>query len=447
MKKQIINKYLVFGLILIFTISTVSSAFGSSIYENLNKTSSVTDEYPLPPPTNVDMNLEESIFRRMSVRGFTDESISDEDLSTVLWAAHGYSNEKRTIPGLNGAYAGIIYVLKEDAAYKYNPENHSLVHFKDGDYREIVGWQYEAPIQLGLCWNTDLTDAYYGGAELGMMGQNIYFMANALNLGTVVCGQYPPAIDPLDIPENEEGLVVMPLGHPNKTYNFKDRPIWISLLPKIQHSEMSISTALSERNDGETYTGEISREQLSQFLWSSYGFSPYLDRSDQYLNPVKRHRTVPSAHGYYPFHIYAVTENGIYKYEPSLLTRLRIVPADLIGFPIVTFLMKIKTGDHREELAQATNDPTIASAPLIIINVLDVEMTRPEGLDDLSAEIFKRFWTYEAGASAYNIMIEATAWDYTSNIYLPTDEDTLRTLLKLEEECLPIFIVPIGENT
>jgi len=313
------------------------------------------------------------------------------------------------------------------------------------DRRDTVGWQYEAPIQLGLCWDTDKADANFGGAELGQMGQNIQFMANALDLGTVVCGQAPPAIEPLEIPENEEGLIVMPLGHPEYPYDFKYRPLWISLLPRIKESSMSLTTALEERNDGALFTGDITRKELSQLIWSSYGFSYYLDRSNSEMNPLKRHRTVPSAHGYYPFYMYAVTESGIYKYNPNLLTKLYSFPVDYFGIPIVTFLLKLQYGDHRSEIAQASSLPAIASAPLSIIIVLDVDMTRPEGYDDLSGEWARCFWYYEAGASAHNIMLEATSLDFSSNIAFPTDVDTIGSLLKLKEECIPLFIVPVGK--
>ena len=54
------------------------------IVENI---SIILDEYPLPTPISVDMILEESICRRMSVRSFNGESVTDEELSTILWAA------------------------------------------------------------------------------------------------------------------------------------------------------------------------------------------------------------------------------------------------------------------------------------------------------------------------------------------------------------------------
>lgn len=402
-------------------------------------------EYLLPPPLTSNMALEESMFRRMSVREFSDEPVTDEELSTILWAACGYQTDGgQTIPGINGIYAGIIYVLKEDAAYKYNPVNHSLVFFKAGDWRNRVGWQYKAPIQLCLCYDKDKTDKKLGGAELGQIGQNIQFMSNALDLGTVVCGQTPPAIDPLKIPENEEGMIVMPIGHLINPYNFQNRPLWISMLPRIHTSSLSLSTALDMRTEGTSFQGSLTRKEMSQFLWSAYGFSPYLDRSEQEKNAVIRHRTVPSAHGYYPLQIYAVTEKGIFYYQPNLLVKLSTFTVDFLGLPIMTFLQKATSGDYRSEVAEASAQPSIASAPLMIISVLDLEMTRPPGGDDLSAEIYHQFWYFEAGASAHNILLEATSWNLSATIVLPIDTFALRSLLQLDENSLPLFVIPVG---
>jgi len=422
----------------------IIAVFCSSLLIPISQAYSQT-EYLLPPPLTSDMVLEETMFRRMSVREFSDEPVTDEELSTILWAACGYQTDGgQTIPGINGIYSGIIYVLKEDAAYKYNPVNHSLVFFKEGDWRDRVGWQYEAPIQLGLCYDTNKADSKFGGAELGQIGQNIQFMANALDLGTVVCGQIPPAIDPLKIPENEEGIIVMPIGHLSNPYTFKNRPLWISMLPRIQTSSLSISTTLDTREEGTSFTGSLTRKEISQILWSTYGFSPYLDKSEQEKNAVIRHRTVPSAHGYYPLQMYAVTEKGIFYYQPNLLVKLITNPVDFLGMPIMSFLVKRTSGDHRLELAEASAQPSIASAPLIIVSVLDLEMTRPAGRDDLSAEMYHRFWYFEAGASAHNVLLEATGWNLSATIVLPIDTITFQSLLQLDENNRPLFVIPVG---
>ena len=158
--EKVWKKSLVVSLLLMFitftfipTIETIKLSSNENTHMISN---TVSNPYVLPPPLTVDIPLEEAIFRRMSIREFTEEPITDEELSTILWAACGYRGDgKRTVSGINNIEAAVIYVLKEDAVYKYDALNHSLVFYKEGDYRDIVGWQYKAPIQLGLCWNTD----------------------------------------------------------------------------------------------------------------------------------------------------------------------------------------------------------------------------------------------------------------------------------------------------
>ena len=405
------------------------------------ETSSLT-KYSLPSPSDVDMILEESIFRRMSVREFTTEPVTDEELSTILWAAYGLRDDgKRTVSAIDGIHAAVIYVFKEDAAYTYNALNHSLVLYKEGDYRDIVGWQYSAPIQLGLCWDTDKTEICFAGVELGEIGQNIQFIANALDLGTVVTAQGPDsAIEPLGLPDNEKGMVVMPLGHPKYCYNFINKPWWLSCLPRIQYSDVSLSAAIQEREESSFWNGELTKQEETQLIWASYGYSYFLDDSNNTIGRLDRHRTVPSAHGYYPLQMYVATESGIYLYFPNFYNPVYGLLRGIWNLPVVTFLIKIKNGDYRKDIAQASSNPSIDSAPIIIISVLDVKKTIR--WDDLSGML--HIWYYEAGASAQNILLEATAWDLSGGIEFPSDVATIRSLFKLNDDFVPLLIVPVG---
>jgi nitroreductase len=399
---------------------------------------------PLPPPQSIDMNLEQTMFRRMSIREFTNDSITDEQLATILWNAAGYrSDGNRTISGINGTFASIIYVLRADAAYTYDPVNHTLNLYKSGDWRDIVNDQYPgAPLVLGLCYNTTRAPVNLAGAEIGELCQNIAFTVDALNLGAVVTGGLPPAINQMGIPDDQAGLIVMPIGHLLHSYSFKYRPLWISLLPKVIETPLNLTTALRQRTETTSFQGTVTRPELSQLLWSSYGFSYNIDRSKQDLNAVVRHRTVPSAHGYYPLDIYAVTDAGVYRYQPNLITGLITLfsdyPVDFLGLPIVTFIQKIRAGDHRAALADACSLHTISTAPLSIIMVLSNERTHDAG------EPYVPFWYLEAGAATQNIMLEATALGFHSNIALPTDSAALNSLLKLGEGFTPLLIVPVG---
>lgn len=426
MKNNMYRKSLAVTIIIIFFSLSINPVIVTSM----------TNEYPLPHPMPVDMTLLDAIFQRMSVRGFTDQNVTDDDLSTVLWAAYGYRDDgNRTVSGIDGVYASVIYVLKENAVYRYDPLNHSLIFYKDGDYRYIG--QYEAPIQLGLVWDKNKSgNENYSGAEIGAIGQNIQFMASALNLGTVVTGEVPSPIDEIGLPSNEVGKIVMPLGYPNFSYDFTHRPMWLSLLPRIKESGASLLTVLEERSETTSFAGNLTRSEVSQVLWASYGYSYLLDKSDAPNNPIKRHRTVPSAHGYYPLRMYAVTKSGIYRYIHGIFS------CDIWGLPIVSFMLKIRNGDKREEIAQASQ-PFVVSAPFLIISVLDIRRTNQ--WDDLSAEKFRWIWYYEAGASAHNVLLQAKAWNLTANIALITDTESVRSLLRLNDNYLPLFIVPIGK--
>ena len=432
-KIRICKKGVVVAVILLMcSLAIVPTMTGSSQYT-----------FELPPPLTTEMILEESMMRRMSVREFTDEPVTDEELATILWAAHGLRDDgKRTIPGINGIHAAVIYVLKQEAAYTYDSLNHSLVHYKDGDWRDIVGWQYEAPIQLGLCWNTDLADINDGAAEIAQIGQNIYFMANALNLGTVSCGQRPPAIEPLGIPDNQDGILVMPLGHPAHSYDFVYKPRWLSVLPKIQQTEMSLSDVIIQRNETLSFTGELTRQQESQLLWAGYGYSYYLDRSNNTLGSLDRHRTTPSAHGYYPNDMYVVKETGIYRYFPNFYNPVYGLLRGIWFLPVIPFMIKIKQGDYRTEIAQASSNPSIETSPFIIIPVLDDLKANRQ--DDFSGEDFRWLWYYDASSTAYNILLEATAQGLIGNIVFPNDAEIIHSVLRLKNDQYPLLIIPVS---
>jgi nitroreductase len=382
------------------------------------------------------MSFEKAVMRRMSIRNFTDEPVIDEELSTILWAAYGLRDDgKMTVAEIEGSHAAVIYVLLEDV-YKYNPVNHSLVFYKEGDYRDIVGHQYHAPVMLGLCWNMDISDENLANIELGAIGQNIYFAANAIGLGTVITAEIPPAIDPVGLPENEHGMGVMPLGHLQHDYNFLYLPMLFSFLPRIEISDTALTTVLNERNEVTSWeSNSISRKELSHLIWASYGYSYYLDRSG--TNVVKRHHTVPSAHGYYPFRIYAATNLGVFRYIYGLSN------IDLFGFlPVISFLFPVAFGDKRPNIAQAT-EAFASDAPLNIIVVLDIDATNK--WDDLSDESLRWIWYYEAGAAVHNVLLQATSRGLDGNILSIDDKEAICSILKLDlEKFDPMLVVPVG---
>jgi len=387
-----------------------------NVIENINV---IMDEYPLPPPISIDMVLEESICRRMSVRSFTGEAVTDEELSTILWAAYGYTeNGNRSIFNPDGTYSTIIYVIRSDATYKYVPEDHSLSLFKSGNYLHLG--QYTSPIKFGLVWDMDVeSDELRGMADIGMIGQNIYFDANALDLGTVTTGLYVEDLYELGIPSNEKPEIIMPLGHPSSPYDFTYDPLPVSNLPAVVDNTLSLEDAINNRQIIDLWDDiPLSLLEQSQLIWSSYGYSYLIDNVNS-----KRHRTLPSAIGYYPFKIFAANHSGVYQYLPSTHS-----------------ITEILQGDQREEIKNCVeyNTTIIDTASFIIIPFLDT---------NIGGSQYQRFWYYENGAIIHNVLLEATALNLSANvIYDISNEAGLRSALGISSQTnlLPLSVVPVG---
>ncbi len=128
---------------------------------------------PIPPQTTDTMNAEkitltapaesgatllQALQTRASVRSYTTEGLTLEQLSGVLWAAAG---ENR--PGINGAsgrltapsamalYPIRTYAVVPGGIYLYDAASHSLTRLAEGDFRELAGLQdfvYTAPLNI-----------------------------------------------------------------------------------------------------------------------------------------------------------------------------------------------------------------------------------------------------------------------------------------------------------
>jgi hypothetical protein len=72
--------------------------------------------------------------------------------------------------------------------------------------------------------------------------------------------------------------------------------------------------------------------------------------------------------------------------------------------------MPVRSGDYREEIAQASSQPDIASSPLILVSTLQFS----------SSPNVQWYWYLEAGASAYNVMLESTLLNLHAGMVKPT---------------------------
>jgi nitroreductase len=411
---------------MLFIIAAIVPVTGNLTFEASNDENNQTTTQgwiTLPEPLPVDMLLEQTISRRMSFHnGYPPTPVTDEELSTVLWAAYGVTTTGgRTVYSPNGTYSTTLYVIRSDATYIYVPSNHSLLLWKTGNYL-YLGQDTGAPIKFGMIWNMSIVpDEKAAMAEIGMIAQDVYFDANALNLATITTGMGVSDLYELDLPSNEKPEIIMHLGHPPASYNFVYNPLPPSNLPAVINNTLTLAEAVNTRTIvNEWNNTELTPLEQSQVLWASYGTSYLYDNINH-----KRHRTLPSAINIYPFKIYAANQTGVYQYAPTTHS-----------------LSLIVSGDKRE-LIQDTVDPgniSVSSAPLIIIPFWD---------KNIGSQTYLTWWWYESGAIVHNILLEATALDMSGNVLsVITDQNGLRTALGLsaQSNLVALHVAMVGHT-
>ena len=177
-------------------------------------------------------SLEESIFRRRSVRSFQEKELTMQQISQILWAAQGITDTTygfRSAPSAGALYPLNIYLAKKDGVFKYLPDGHKLLELDNKDIRPSLaraslGQNYirEAPITLIIAANFAVTQAKYGPRafryvcmEIGHVAENIHLQAVALGLGSVPIGAFWDDVvrTNVKIAETQDPLYLIPVGH------------------------------------------------------------------------------------------------------------------------------------------------------------------------------------------------------------------------------------------
>jgi SagB-type dehydrogenase family enzyme len=191
----------------------------------------------LPEPRyDSDVSIEQSLLRRRSVRSYSGESLTLQELSQLLWAAQGVTDPKgfRTAPSAGALYPLELYVVAGDVqdlspgVYRYEPLEHGLVRTMDGDKRlelaEAAVWQDfvgEGAIVIVFTVVYERTTVKYGDRgiryvhmEAGHATQNLCLQATAMDLGVVTVGALydEEVVELLGLPEDEHPLYIIPVG-------------------------------------------------------------------------------------------------------------------------------------------------------------------------------------------------------------------------------------------
>ncbi len=151
----------------------------------------------LPPPDrSLNVTLFEALEKRRSDREFdSSKSISDQQLSQLLWSACGVNRqeEKRlTIPTAINAQDIQVYVCTKDGVSLYIPLDNTLLEVTKEDIRGFLTERQQnmknAPLFLLIVSNQNKFRGHgeiYGAMDAGYASQNICLMCAALGLKTV----------------------------------------------------------------------------------------------------------------------------------------------------------------------------------------------------------------------------------------------------------------------
>lgn len=186
-------------------------------------------------------------------------------------------------------------------------------------------------------------------------------------------------------------------------------------LPKPRETgEVSVEEALAKRRSVRSFEGKaLSREQLGALLWAAQGVS----ESERGL------RTAPSAGALYPLEVFAVTPEGVWKYETGGHS-IRLVEAD----------------DRRRSLSRAAlNQTSVAQAGVSIV------ITGVYGRTEIKyGERARRYVDIEAGCAAENVMLQATAMRLGSVPIGAFDDRGVANVIGAREDERPILIIAVG---
>lgn len=188
--------------------------------------------FQLPKPAlEGNKSLEECIYKRESVRSYSNKKVMIELISQILWAAQGKKGQKRTVPSAGATYPLEIYVTIKDKGYfHYNLKKHILELLTENNICEDLGkesWNQqfieEAYLNIIICAVYSRTTQRYGERgvryvhiEVGHCAQNIHLEAVALELASVPIGAFQDhrVKKVMNLPKNIEPLYIIPIGYP-----------------------------------------------------------------------------------------------------------------------------------------------------------------------------------------------------------------------------------------
>jgi SagB-type dehydrogenase family enzyme len=185
----------------------------------------------LPPPGDTGTTLVAALRARRSIRTFTDETLSMEQISDLLWATAGRTGPdgRYTAPAAGNLSALGVVIATHAGLFRYEPAHHALAEIRAGDLRLAIGdacgqdCVRTAAVVIVLAATPAVPAAKYDERapryvdfEMGHAAQNTLLEATALGLGAVPVGSFDDdAVTALiEAADGEIARYLIPVGVP-----------------------------------------------------------------------------------------------------------------------------------------------------------------------------------------------------------------------------------------
>jgi len=173
------------------------------------------------------MPLMEAFSKRVSARDYSDQQLSPQTLSDLLWAAWGYNREKkRTAPSSHNRQETELYVFLRSGTYIYDAKENILRQINSENLSALTGTQdfpAKAPLNIAMVADRSkikgktpqgIIETIY--VDTGFISQNIYLFCASEGLSTVVRAMVPKEelASAIGLSEEKTITLVQSVGYP-----------------------------------------------------------------------------------------------------------------------------------------------------------------------------------------------------------------------------------------
>ena len=213
--------------------ATLAACLGRAQDKTKSTNEMDSETITLVTPVETGATLLQALQQRASTREYTEEGLTLEQLSGVMWAAAGENRPGRlTAPSAMAMYPIRTYAVLAKGIYLYDAPSHTLTRVVEGDHRNLAGMQdfvYTTPLNIVYVADLATYSGRYGEmpeadqlrlCSMDAMGYcqnaNLWACANGMASVTRAMADGPAFLKAIGAPESYRFILAQTVGIPAK---------------------------------------------------------------------------------------------------------------------------------------------------------------------------------------------------------------------------------------